>query len=53
MGILKKMALCILASTILTACGGGSGDTSSGTSSGVNTESSNWDNAQWDKATWK
>ncbi len=52
MEILKKLAFCILASVLLTACGGG--DTSSNTEvGGVNTESTSWDNAQWDKATWK
>lgn len=53
MEILQKIALCILAATVLTACGGGSGDTNSSTGAGVTTESTDWDNAQWDKATWK
>ena len=50
---LQKIALCLLAATLFTACGGGGGDTNSSTQTGVNIESTNWDNAQWDKATWK
>jgi hypothetical protein len=53
MKVLKKAVWCILASAILTACGGGGGDTNSNTGANVNTESATWDNAQWDKATWK